>query len=80
MADSMKGTLGGITDKRKTTAANAVSGTTVLATPLNYFDVTKLRARLSTINAGRYTSTFLNTMTLNDMWYALRTLDDPTGI
>lgn len=80
MATSMKGNPFGITDKRKTTSANAVSGTTVLATPLNYNDITKLRARLAAINAGRYTSAFLDTMTMNDMVYALRTLDDPTGI
>lgn len=80
MANALKGNPFGITDKRKSTAASAVSGTTVLATPLNYNDITKLRARLAAINAGRYTSAYLDTLTLNDMIYALRTLDDPTGI
>ena len=80
MATSLKGTAFGVTDKRKSTAAGAVSGTTFLTTPLNYFDITKLRARLATINAGRYTSAYLDTLTLNDMIYALRTLDDAAGI
>ena len=80
MASSMKGTTLGFVDKRKATAANAVSGTSVLGTPLNYFDITKLRARLNTINSTRYTSAYLDTITLNDMIYALRTLDDAAGI
>lgn len=80
MANALKGSPFGITDKRRSTAANAVSGTTVLGTPLNYVDITKLRARLTALNAGRYTSAYLDTLTLNDMMYALRTLDDPTGI
>jgi xanthine dehydrogenase molybdopterin-binding subunit B len=70
----------GVTDKRNSTAANAVSSTTVLGVPLNYDDITKLRARLTAINAGRYTSAYLDILTKNDMIYALRTLDDPTGI
>lgn len=80
MADSLKGTLHGVTDKRKSTSAGAISGTTFLTTPLNYVDITKLRARLIAINGTIYTTARLNTMTLNDMIYALRTLDDAAGI
>jgi len=67
-------------DRRRSTAATAIAPLASAATPLNYADVTKMRARLTAINAGRYTSAYLDTLTLNDMQYALRTLDDPTGI
>ena len=70
----------GVVDKRDATSAGARSATTQLTTPVNYFDITKLRARLNTINAGRYTSAYLDTLTRNDMIYALRTLDDSAGI
>ena len=70
----------GVADRRGSTAAQAISSTTATGTPNNYTDITKLRARLATINAGRYTSAFLDIMTKNDMIYALRTLDDAAGI
>jgi hypothetical protein len=78
MVNSMKSSS--FVDRRRATAASAVAPLSSTATPLNYADVTKLRARLTAINAGRYTSAYLDTLTLNDMIYALRTLDDPTGI
>jgi hypothetical protein len=70
----------GVADRRESTNAQAKSSTTPVGTILNYGDVTKLRARLTAINAGRYTSAFLDVMTKNDMVYALRTLDDSGGI
>jgi hypothetical protein len=70
----------GFADRRNTTAAQAISSTTATATPLNYNDITKLRTRLTAINGARYTSTYLDIMTKNDMVYALRTLDDAAGI
>ena len=70
----------GFAERRGSTNAQAKSSITPLATPLNYFDIAKMRARLNTINAGRYTSTYLDTLTRNDMEYALRTLDDSAGI
>ena len=70
----------GVTERRGSTNAQAKSSTTPMGTPLNYNDITKLRARLATLNAGRYTSAYLDTLTRNDMIYALRTLDDSAGI
>lgn len=65
-----------VTDKRRTKNSQTV----LYTTPLNYVGITQLRARLNAANAGRYTSAFLDTMTYNDMVYALRVTDDPTGI
>lgn len=39
-----------------------------------------LRARLAVIDAGFYTAARLNTMTVNDMQYAVRLNDRPTSI
>lgn len=80
MAGAVLGEVQEFVDKRKSTAANAASSTSLLGTPLNYTDITKLKARLTAINAGLYTAARLNTMTLNDLIYALRTLDDAAGI
>lgn len=80
MARAIEGEVFGFVDKRLSTAAGAVSSTSVLATPLNYVDVTKMRARLTTLNGARYTSAYLDVLTVNDMVYALRTLDDSAGI
>lgn len=80
MARAMLNEDYGFIDKRNSTSAGAVSSTSPLATPLNYDDITKMRARLTAINAGRYTSTYLDILTRNDMVYALRTLDDAAGI
>lgn len=65
-----------LTDRRRTRNSQTV----LHSTPLNYAGITQMRARLAAINGARYTSAYLDTMTYNDMIYALRTLDDPTGI
>lgn len=65
-----------VVDKRRVQSSQTV----LYTTPLNYVGITQLRARLAAVNAGRYTAAYLNVLTLNDMIYALRTLDDPTGI
>lgn len=70
----------GVPERRESTNAQAKSSLSPLGTPNNYTDITKLRARLTALNAGRYTSAFLDVMTKNDMIYALRTLDDSAGI
>ena len=80
MARAMLAPSGSFVDKRDSTAANATGSTSLLATPLNYVDITKMRARLTAINSGRYTSAYLDVMTQNDMVYALRTLDDAASI
>jgi len=80
MAKAQLGNDLGVVDKRESTAAGAISGTSPLGTPLNYIDITKLRARLIAINGTRYTTAYLDVMTVNDMIYALRTLDDAAGV
>ncbi len=46
----------------------------------DYSDITALRARLTAIDAGFYTAARLNTLTFNDMVYAVRLADAPTTI
>jgi hypothetical protein len=46
----------------------------------NYRDIAGLRARLTAINATSYSSARLDSMTENDMIYALRLNDDAAGI
>lgn len=46
----------------------------------NYISVFALRNRLSTLNATYYTSQKLNEMTVNDMIFALRNMEDPKSI
>lgn len=43
-------------------------------------DVSAMRARLTAISGTTYTAARLNTMTENDMLYALRMSDDPAGV
>jgi hypothetical protein len=59
------------------TKATATSGgdTSGLATPVNYSSVSAMRTRLAAANAY-YTAAVLDNMTVNDMVYALRTIDD----
>lgn len=47
---------------------------------VDYNDITSLRTRLAAIDAGFYTAARLNTMTYNDMIYAVRRNDSPTSI
>lgn len=69
-----------VIDKRKSTAANRVVATQMLATPLNYSSISALRTRLAAANGALFTAARLDAMTLNDMIYALRTIDDAAGI
>lgn len=63
-------------DKRKVQGAS----TNPLGTPANYASVSALRTRLAAINGSLYTSAYLDTMTKNDMIYAVRLSDDSAGI
>lgn len=51
-----------------------------LSNASNYVSITAMRNRLSTLNAAYYTSAKLDQMTVNDMVFALRNMDDPTTI
>lgn len=64
-----------VTDKRRVQGQSAES----IATPANYVSIGALRTRLLAIGAP-FTAKYLDLMTLNDMIYALRVKDDPTGI
>ena len=46
----------------------------------NYVSVTAMRTRLAAVNAGYYTSARLDALTVNDMIFALRNVDDATSI
>lgn len=51
-----------------------------LTTPANYISVGAMRSRLAAANAGYYTNAKLDQMTVNDMVFALRSIDDRTTI
>lgn len=56
------------------------SNTHPLGTPSNYTSIAAMKARLQTLAAGTYTNAVIRSMTVNDMTYALRMLDDPSSI
>ena len=67
----------GFVDKRM---GRGFSGATIYAEQNNYDNINDLRTRLAALNAGYYTATRLDQMTMNDMIYALRTISDSAGI
>lgn len=77
MADSLVGSvdLGFVAKNR--VPGNVVSG---LSAPANYVSIGAMRSRLTAIDAGYYTAERLNSLTVNDMVYALRLADDPGTI
>lgn len=78
MANLDLGTTGDFVDKR---LGRGNTGTDVTAEAANYRNVTALRTRLAALNAGYYTTARLETMTENDMVYALRQASaDSAGI
>lgn len=75
MADTDTENVFGVVDKRRNNKGQNTSQ--LLATPANYADVAALRARLTAISATTFTPARLNSMTKNDMVYAVRLSDDP---
>lgn len=76
MAQNQLGPINlGFVNKTKITQGNTLG----LATPLNYTSISSMRTRLAAASAY-YTATVLDNMSVNDMVYALRTLDDPGTI
>lgn len=69
-------------NRQKVVDKRAGRGTTVspLASDANTKDITAMRARLTAISATTYTAARLNTMTENDMFFAIRTNDDSLGL
>lgn len=64
-------------DKR---VARGVSGSSVLTGQNNYDTISDLRTALNTIDATRYSTARLNSMTKNDMIYAYRLEVDSAGV
>lgn len=73
------GVVRGVVDKRQTGVGAVPLSTQPLATPANYASEATLRTRLIAIG-GVYVTAYIDTMTLNDMVYAVRLSDDAAGI
>jgi len=87
MADSdIDSGVAGFVDKRYTQGSQTKglsgsgSANTAAATPSNYLGVNNLIGRLQGANGTYFTTAMLNSMTRNDMVYALRLIDDAAGI
>lgn len=64
-----------------TRAVSGMLGTASgLTTPANYVSLAALRGALNAANGTYYTVAKLDTMTVNDMVFALRNMQDPTTI
>jgi hypothetical protein len=60
--------------------AGSLGTSSGLTTPANYVSIAGLRGALNAANAGYYTVARLDTMTVNDMVFALRSIQDKTTI
>jgi hypothetical protein len=69
-----------VVDRRRAVAGSVGNQAANTATPANYASIAAKRARLNAISATSYTAARLNSMTENDLDYALRLNDDPTSI
>jgi hypothetical protein len=78
MADAQVRPLTGILDKRQGRSAATTQVTNTFAN--NVKDIASMRARLTAISGTTYTTARLDTMTANDMMYAIRVNDEPTSI
>jgi len=65
-------------DKRRTQSTG--NGASSLTTPQNYDSITNMRTRLAAINGAYFTAAMLDTMTVNDMAYAMRLNDDAASV
>ena len=65
-------------DKRRT-QSTSIPGSSQ-ATPQNYAGIAAMRTRLAAINGAYFTAAMLDTMTVNDMAYAMRLNDDAASI
>lgn len=86
MADQRIGNLYGVaratngSGNERSNLANADGDPRTTYVNANLNDIATMRTRLAAINAAVYTDAVLNTMTFNDMVYAIRVADDPTSI
>lgn len=65
----------GITARNRNVKGANTSG--VFSTPANYGSIAAIRTRLNTINSTYFTEANMDKMSINDLVYALRRLDDP---
>lgn len=79
MANAQLGVVRSVVDKRQNQTGPTPLTTQPIATPANYASISSMRTRLLAIG-GVYTAAYLDTMTMNDMVYALRLSDDSAGI
>jgi hypothetical protein len=70
----------GVVDSNFTNANRTQGNVTNLTTPLNYTSVSALRARLTALDAFTYSAANLDILSVNDMVYAVRSIDDRTTI
>lgn len=73
MADAQIGSIDTAFTYRNETQGTSAA---LLATPANYVSVTAMKARLTAISSTSYTTARLNSMSINDMMYAIRLNDD----
>lgn len=66
-----------IVAKNRAVAGSVAVTTSVYATPANYGSIAAIRTRLTAINGAYFTSAKMDTMSANDLIFALRSLDDP---
>lgn len=71
--------IGGGTNKSNLNGGGN-NGESLEHTDTDYVSITALKARLTTLDAGFYTTARLNTMTYNDMIYAVRLADAPSTV
>ena len=57
-----------------------IDGDGDVGTPVNYSTLTAIRTRLAAISSTYYTTARLDSLTINDMVYALRCHDDANTI
>lgn len=84
MADQAIGSIHGVTSKSVNGGTNPtnINGgganapqATIFDGTLNLQSIATMRARLAVINGAYYTASMLNTMSYNDMMYAIRVSD-----
>lgn len=78
MADAQVRNILGQVDKRQGRSTQSTQVTNTLVN--NVKDIASMRARLTAINPTSYTTARLDTMTANDMLYAIRLNDDAGAI
>lgn len=61
-------------------AVPGIDSTSGFTTPVNYSSISAMRTRLAAADGTYYTSAELDRMTVNDMVWALRSIDDATTI